>query len=122
MTDEEIKNFIDSRDVLTVQELYRFVFPDQKTKYGKIEGKLVRWWEYVLKTKDWKLLREYREKKINEGNFNHKNFNKYKDIHEKDTRVRESGTRRTQAILREVYDLKLARSVISSYKRKLNGQ
>jgi len=122
MTDEEIKNFIDSREVLTIQELCKVIFPNHKAKGGKYKGSMIRWWEYVLRTKDWKLLREYQEKKINEGNFNHKNFNKYKDIHEKDTRVRESGTRRTQAILREVYDLKLARSVISSYKRKLNGQ
>lgn len=118
-TDKEIRDFIDSKEVLTQRELNEFIYGYWKTV---IPGTTIyKYWQYVLQTKDWKKLRNYRENKINFTNFKMENFNKYKEIYEKDSRIRERGSRYAQRILEQVYKFHLARNIIISYKRKIEN-
>jgi hypothetical protein len=55
-SDTEIKEWIDSREVLTQNELCEF-FGIQRQAYRKAYKPLYRWWNYVLKTKNLTKLR-----------------------------------------------------------------
>ncbi len=75
------------------------------------------WWDYVLRTKDWKKLKEYRIKKELEGGFKVDLFNSYKSAYLKDNRISSNGTRVAQRILLNIYGIKMTRVRISSYKK-----
>ena len=119
-TDTEIKEFIDSREVLSKNDLCEFVYGIRRG-YTSHE-RIYKWWEYVLRTKEWSKLRCYKEHKINNGNFGVENFNKYKEIYDKDLRIREAGSRKAQKILENVYSFHLARNIIINYKRKVQNE
>lgn len=117
-TDKEIKDWIDSQEVLTMMELYHFVCPwTKRNRPGKQERKRINdYWGYVLETKDWGKLREYRNKKINRGSFKQDNFDKFKEIYSSDKRIREAGKRKTKTLLNEVYNLNIGLQAIVNYK------
>lgn len=122
-TDDSIKEFIDSKEVLTMRELVGFMYPEN-TKYNWKRSysnpRIAKYWNYVLETKNWAKIKNHINYKIKNGNFNRKNFNKYKEIYDMDERIRTCGTRRAQRLLMNIYKFHLARSVISNYNKRIH--
>ena len=114
-TDEEIKEWIDSREALTKNELYEFK-RGHKRYGGRDNVWLKKWWDYVLKTKDWEKLREYREHKIENWNVNTDKYKRFHEIIEEDKRLLVFGSRYLKKWLKKHYNLELARSTIQRYK------
>ena len=123
-TDKEIKDWIDKQDVLTRADLRRFMYPT--LGYNRIGTKskprFNKFWDYVLSTKDWEKLREYKESRISFGgksNLDKDKFNKYKKAFESDIRIREAGKRLSQKLLEQHFSLKIGTSTIQRYKKCL---
>ena len=118
-TDEEIKKFIDSKNVLTQKELGNFIYGHRKGN-GKLSGRWLEWWQYVLDTKDWKELREYRDNLITK---HHKNrFETFREIYKKDKRISGFGIRKQLKILETIYGLHYSNSTLSKYNNLLCSQ
>lgn len=62
-TDEEIKKFIDEREVLTRTELSKFIYGYKQLG----NSRSLKWWLYVLETKDLTKLKEFAKDKIKAG-------------------------------------------------------
>lgn len=110
--EEEIKKFIDEKEVLTMLELAMFVYerPERNTKKTKI----LKWWGYVLETKDWKKLKEYN---INKQTKHHEErFKKFREIYIKDERMKQ-GQRKQRKLLNDVYGLSYSGATISKYNQ-----
>lgn len=123
-TDESIKEFIDSVDVITMRELIAFMYPyaDKKSlsKRGYSSSRIARHWDYVLKTKNWSKIKNHINYKIKNGNFKTEQFNKYKEIYMSDGRIRSCGTRRAKRLLMNIYRFDLSRGVILTYNKRIN--
>ena len=64
-TDAEIKEFIDGREALTKCELMRFMYLGFVKNQGCMtRPQAKRWWFYVLETKKWEVLKEYKKEKM----------------------------------------------------------
>ena len=92
-TDAEIKEWIDSREAFTQNELSKFIH-GYKINNNKLTRK---WWAYVLETKDWTALKDYRNKK-NRLDY----FERFYKIYKKDKRLQECGCRKAKKILKEL--------------------
>ncbi len=104
-SDEEIKDFIDSRKALTKRELSVFIY-GQKSGNPRVD----KFWGYVLETKNWKDLKEYQRKK-NRLDI----FENFKKIYKKDKRLQENGIKNITKLLKEIYNIKLSYSTLSKY-------
>lgn len=113
-TDEEIREFIDSREALTQQELAAFMW---RLKRIKNSPKFVKHWNYVLETKDWERLKSYREEKIT-CNRTKEHYLEFLDIVRKDSRCR--GKRTTHKICK-LHGLNLSLSTIQRYLREFRS-
>jgi len=111
--DNRIKNWIDAREALTINELKLFIFGYKSSRLDK--EKLYYWWNYVLKTKDLIKLREYKKNKIN--NFNKEKFELFKELYNKDERLRNCGHRTIKKVLENVYNIKLGKYNIKRFKK-----
>jgi hypothetical protein len=116
-TDEEIKKFIDNNEVLTVNELEKFIYNNKRGAMVTIN----RWWGYVLETKDWVKLREYREKKILDCIKNNTKlaYEKFVEIYNSDIRFKGKGFKSSQKILNEVYGYDVGRSTVQRLYTKM---
>ena len=124
-SDFEIKEFIDNREVLTQSDLIRFMY----NKTGRItngtpflKNRVKRWWDYVLGTKDWVKLKEYREHIINTGNKKGERIDKVRKIYQTDKRLQEFGKRRIRNLLIEVYDLDIPLPSLARYIKELKQE
>ncbi len=113
-TDDEIKQFIDAHEVITRNELSRFIYGYKDSTNRR---RLQRWWEYVLKTKDWLKLQSHAEAKINHTYITRERYNQFKKIYLEDPRL--VGKRTSKTILKEVYGVDLSISAISRYLKKI---
>ena len=126
-TDAEIKEFIDGREALTIREVNIFLHPNwnnasiSKSLSCKSSGKLRRWWQYVLETKEWQKLREHKEYKINNANQKGERFDKFRKIYQSDQRMQEFGKRRIRNLLIKVYDLDIPLATLGRYIKELKN-
>ena len=111
-TDEEIKEFIDNRDVLTKSDIARFMYGNKEST-----SRVNRWWDYVLETKDWGKLKKLREDKIynNCGQLNKERYIEFKKIYKKDKRLHTMGKISIQRLLNNGYDFHIPLSTIQRY-------
>ena len=114
-TDEEIKAWIDAREALTAKELMRFMYfiPEGQKLISHTHSGMMKWWKYVLATKNWEKLNEYRENKIKHSG--DEKFKKYQEIYGKDERIRKAGVNKRQEILDRIYKFHLSLSTLSKY-------
>lgn len=101
-TEDEVKKFIDDREALTVTELSYFIYKNRKGANKRIR----RWWGYVLDTKNWVKLREYKEKKM-AGCDNGKRLmtvDEFSEIYKKDPRFQGKGYRAIFSLLKKAYN------------------
>ncbi len=115
-SDEETKEFIDSKEVITRTELSMFMYGYKKPS---AECRIVKWWDYVLQTKDWDKLKKYRTAKINHTDIPCDRYNKIKQIYLTDPRLKNTGKRTTRRILRDVYKICLSDTTVSRYLKKI---
>lgn len=115
-SEKEIKEFIDSKEVITQRELNKFIYGYTG---GDRNSKFRHWWDYVLKTKDWKKLKEYRDKKIT--SLNNGKFETFKKLYDKDERLRMYGTKRQKKLLLNIYGLDYGRTTLAAYNKKLKN-
>jgi len=121
--DKEIKEFIDSKEVLTIKELSVFVYPNwgenalKKSMSQKYRVK--EWWSYVLKTKDWGKLQEYKKHKIYDWNLDKERYKKFTELYKRDERIRVWGSRKLKDFLLGRYNIVISRSSIQQYKKRL---
>lgn len=116
-TDEEIKQWIDEREVLTKIELSKFIYGVNGRNYVT-KNKTNRWWNYALKTKQWDKLREHRDYKMN----NPRTDLRYKQVHDlmqKDIRFKDVGKRRAQSLIKSIYKLDIPLATVGRYLRKI---
>jgi hypothetical protein len=120
-TDQEIKEFIDSSKALTMGELVEFIYgeKDSDTSRYRNRKKTQNWWGYVLQTKNWGNLRDYREKKIHEVNRKVERFNKFSEIYQSDKRCQMYGKRRIRTLLNKVYNLDIPLPTLNRYIKEL---
>jgi len=124
-TEAEIKEFIDSREVLMKSELIRFIYPNYDYKkaggyYTKL--KFLRWWDYVLQTKDWAKLKEHRNYREKNANKKGERFNRVREIYKTDNRLQEFGKRRIRNLLIKVYDLDIPLASLARYLKELKQE
>ena len=110
---------------MTQSDLIRFVYD----KTGRLAGgflfsrnKLRGWWDYVLETKDWIKLKEYKENIINNGNKKVERLDKVRKIYQTDKRLQEFGKRRIRNLLIEVYDLDIPLPSLARYIKELKQE
>ena len=122
-SDEEIKEFIDNKEALTATELTKFIYPDwnkNSIKKGMSQKyRVAKWWEYVLNTKNWEKLREYKEQKITNGNKNIERFNRFREIYLTDPRFREIGRRRASKLIKRIYGFDIPVSTMERYLKAI---
>lgn len=127
-TDKEIKEFIDSREVLTQNELSHFMYGHScpvitYAKNGKeYQNKIMGWWGYVLKTKDWGKLRKYKKSHtIGFGRYSH--FHKDKKIIEKIVKKYFGNKRLTlsdvRELLKEKYNIAVSAHTLDNYRIRM---
>lgn len=114
-TDKEIKEWIDSKDVLTRRELTMFMQPGRKTRGNETNVRFCKWWDYVLKTKDWNKLKEYAADKV-KSNLNKERFEEFVKLYKSDIRIREYGKVRGSKYLKKKYNLELHPTTLKRYK------
>ena len=120
-SDQEIKCWIDNREVLTRAELANLIC-NHNLKTTRMESPTIRrWWDYILKTKDSIKLREYAEYKIKDkqrGKF--KKFDEFKEIYLKDERLKTTGKRAGARLLKNVYNIVISPNAYQRHKRSLS--
>jgi hypothetical protein len=84
---------------------------------GTNRKRIADWWDYVLRTKNWKKLREYGE--YRQKNYFKSKFDEYKKIHDSDKRMKEFGLRRQKRLLQNVYGLSYSLSTLSNYSNQI---
>ena len=114
-SDGEIKQWIDSKAVLTYNELSRFIYGYK----GGTPNIVNKYWGYVLQTKKWDKIKEYQTSKINNGQLNVNRFEKIKEIMKTDKRIREAGCKTGSKLLKTLYDITIAPYQFNQYKRKI---
>ena len=90
--------------------------------YGswKDSPRLKRWWVYVLETKDWVKLREYKEHKINtRAGTDHQP--KLLELAKQDKRLTEFGKRKLKTFLKEYYDMEISLSTAQRFLKTIRG-
>jgi len=124
-TDTEIKEFIDDREALTQSDLVRFMY----NKTGRIttgsvflKNRCREWWDYVLETKDWIKLKEYKEDILKNGNKKVERLEQVRKIYQTDKRLQEFGKRRIRNLLIEVYDLDIPLPSLARYIKELKQE
>ena len=124
-SDEEIKEFIDNKEALTQSDLIRFMY--NKTGYITngtpfLKNRVRKWWDYVLETKDWVKLKEYRENINNNANKKVERLEQVRKIYQADKRLQEFGKRRIRNLLKEVYDLDIPLPSLARYIKELKQE
>jgi len=115
-TDNEIKEWIDSREVVTQTELIKFM-------YGYYTGvrkqKFTEWWAYIIETKDLVKLRQYSTDKQLRGNRNMELFNKVKSVYTEDPRLQQSGCKSGIKLLKTIYGIEVALTTYKAYLKQI---
>lgn len=116
-SEQEIKDFIDSKEALTFNELQRFVKGGITGTSSKLERRM---WGYVLATKDCKTLREYKLKgRTHNIELSFDEFNK---IYNKDERFQKYGRCRIRKLLIEQYKKTVSSTTITIYLQRIRGR
>jgi len=112
--DKEIKEWIDSKKVLTKIELAMFIYGDKKRARKATTNPIIcKYWDYVLSTKKMKELRLYKELKINNGH-RREDADKIRSIIKKDKRF-DCGTKRGKKLMLDLYGIAISRHCIGNY-------
>lgn len=111
-SEAEIKEFIDSREVLSKIELSKFIYGTKQTTTDRTN----KWWIYTLQTKDLEKLYNEKQKRIT-----HPDPNKEKILNliATDERLRNSGTRNQVKYLRQFYDIKINRNTLMKWRKEI---
>lgn len=118
-SDEEIKEFIDSKKVLTKGELTNFCYPNRKYKHTASNDFINRWWAYVLKNKKWTELKKHQSERMNRQ----ANYEKFKKIYLKDPRLKiGAGKHITHRLLTEIYGFTVHINTVQTYLRKIKNE
>ncbi len=116
-SEEEIKDFIDSKEALTFTELQKFIRGYNSGKIMRLENKM---WDYVLATKDCKILRNYKIKRLT--NNAELSFDEFNQIYNKDERFRKYGRKRIKKLLEEQYQKNIGGTLITIYLQRARGR
>lgn len=117
-TDEEIKDFIDSREVLTRIELVEFIYGQKNKRHKTAFPKVQKYWLYVLQTKDMVKLRKYAEEKIRIGN-HRKDAERIRTIIAEDERFN-CGSKKASKLMNDIYNIRISRSIVNNYLKEKN--
>jgi len=118
-TEAEIKDFIDSRKVLTTIELSKFILGYKSLNYAIVKT----WWFYVLQTKDLEELQKYKAQKIREAHKyreydSHPQKKTVLKLMKKDIRLKNAGTRKMSEYLLRFYNIKISRIALKRWRKE----
>ena len=111
-SEAEIKEFIDSRKVLSKIELSRFIYG-----YKNANKKTERWWLYVLQTKNLEKLYKEKQKRINTSSL-HKDKERILVLFETDERLKNAGARNRVKYLKQFYNISVERSTLQKWSKQ----
>lgn len=114
-TDQEIKDFIDNREVLTRGEIAEFIY-GRKNKHSTSSPRINKYWLYVLQTKNMLKLREYAERKIRIGN-HRGDAERIRTIIAEDERFN-CGSRKAFKLMKDIYNIHISRNIVRNYLRE----
>lgn len=121
-SDNEIKEWIDSREVMTMRELAAFLYGKGNRSTGN--PRFLLWWGYVLQTKNLTDLKLHRERKIitqgGWGMVSPERVQRAREIILSDPRLLASGYKRGLRILENVYGIKMSITTYKKIKRQSN--
>jgi len=116
-TDAEIKQWIDERGVLTQSELGKHIYGSHQAFINRNKS-LIRWWGYVLETKNVKLIKEYQKSRIEKSQ-----RGRFRNDKEKICEIIRSnpklGYDRMGKLLNGEYDIKVCTDTVKRYYRLL---
>jgi len=116
-SDQEVIDFIDSKEALTRSEISMFLYG---TKQETGQSRIQKFWAYVLKTKDPVKLREYVTQKIVNGN-RRKDADKIRKIIKTDIRFHGCGAYMASKLMQSVYKIRISISCISPYLKEYHN-
>lgn len=119
-SESEIKEFIDSREVLTKYELVQFIYGERNR--GELKANITRkFWEYTLATKDWKSLKKYQQLRIRIGG--RPDFiSKLTKISKSDKRLLEFGRYKLTQLLKDQYNITISRATAGKFIKQIRGK
>ena len=111
-SEAEIKEFIDSRKVLSKIELGKFIYG-----YKNTHQKTDEWWLYVLQTKNLEKLYKEKQKRINTSCI-HKDKKRILELLKTDERLKNSGTRNQVKYLQQFYNISTNRVTLTRWRKE----
>jgi hypothetical protein len=119
-SDLEIKEFIDSREVLTKYELSMFIF-GVKDCNNLDDKKVLEFWHYTLETKNWKTLKDYQKSKIHIGR-PPLALTKLYELLKTDKRLAGYGKRKLAKYVNDMYGFKVSPSTTQKFLQQIRGK
>jgi hypothetical protein len=119
-SDLEIKEFIDSREVLTKRELTEFIYGELKDY--RLNSKFINnAWDYALQTKNWQKMKEYQKTRIKYGNkLTH--IPELLELSKTDKRLLEFGKRKLVKFLNEHYGIIISLAAAGRFLQQIRGK
>lgn len=113
-SEAEIKEFIDSREVLSKIELSKYIYGYKKNCTRLVE----KWWLYTLHTKDLENLYNEKQKRINQAN-TRPDKQMIIDLLKTDERLKNSGTRKQAEYLKKFYGISTSRCTLKRWRKEI---
>ena len=113
--DKEIKEWIDSKEVLTQTQLKKFI-RTVSSRFGDRGNSWETWWRYALSTKDWNKMKEHRTLKM-KTRLAHKDKKIIERVIKKFGHLSSSGDIRTS--LKKEYNITVTGQTVRLYMERL---
>ena len=116
-TDTEIKQYIDSRDVLTQKELSKFIFG----YWSSGSKRLKEYWLYVIETKDLMKLKKYAYDKEQHKDRLDPILERIAGIYRTDPRFNSLGGKASYKLFKRLYGVDCAERTFQNYHKKVKS-
>lgn len=116
-TDQEIIDFIDSREVLTRNELGRFIYGYKKSNMEKVK----RYWLYVIQKKDLVKLKEYACSKTTHKDITNPILERVKEVYATDPRFKDIGGKSAYKLFKKLYGIDCTLRTFQRYHAKVKN-
>lgn len=110
-SEAEIKDYIDSRKVLSKIELSKFIYGYKNAHY-----KTEKWWLYVLHTKNLVKLYKEKQKRIYTSCI-HKDKERILELLRTDERLKNAGDRNRVKYLKQFYNIEISRPTLQRWRK-----
>lgn len=116
-TDQEIIDFIDSREVLTRNELSKFIYGYKNTSLTKVK----RFWLYAIETKDLAKLKQHAYDKETHKDRTDLILERVKSIYTTDSRFNNIGGKSAYKLFKKLYGIDCNMRTFQRYHAKVQN-